>query len=147
METMAATGANNGARCPKRCTATNQERPAAKAVWATGTATLRQQLRRPVTCSARRDRLAEVIGMLLGRIGHRLGSGRVRRIFFRGPVETAIGAVASHQSEESQSRWGIRKNSELPRSPSPRRGDDHSHGPWSMDGWLELEWRHQPFAG
>src|SRR5262245_1224305 len=47
METMAATGANNGAWCPKRCAATNQERPAANAVWATGTATLRQQLSRP----------------------------------------------------------------------------------------------------
>ena len=52
--------------CPKRCTATNQERPAAKAVWTSGTATLRQQLSRPVRCSRRRNR---VIGMPLGRVG------------------------------------------------------------------------------
>ena len=30
----------------------------------------------------RRDRVAEVIAMPLGRVGHRLGSGHVRRIFF-----------------------------------------------------------------
>src|SRR5262245_13390383 len=96
METMAATGANNGSRCPKRCTATNQERPAAKAVWTTGTATLRQQLSRRVRCSPTRDRVADVIGMPLGRIGRRLGSGRVRRTFFR-LAETAIGPVASYQ--------------------------------------------------
>jgi hypothetical protein len=82
METMAATGANNGARCPKRCTATNQERPAAKAVWTSGTAALRQQRSRAVRCSRRGDRVAEVICMPLGRVGHRLGSRRVRRINF-----------------------------------------------------------------
>src|SRR6185503_15911130 len=81
METMAATGANNGARCPNRCTATNQERPAPKAVWTTGTATLRQQLTRPVRCPPRRDQLADLIDMPLGRVGHFFGSGPMRGIF------------------------------------------------------------------
>jgi hypothetical protein len=82
METMAATGANNGARCPKGCTATTGE--------ASGQGRLdhrdgnaRQQLSRPLSCSPRRDRIAEVIDMPLGRVGHRLGSGRCDESFFR----------------------------------------------------------------
>jgi hypothetical protein len=47
-----------------------------------------------------RDRVADVIGMPLGRVGHRLGYGRVRRIFFR-PVETAIGLAASYQHQQA----------------------------------------------
>src|SRR5262249_30042832 len=100
METMAATGANTGAWCPKRCTATNQERPAAKAVWTTGTATLRQQLSRSVRCSPTRDQAADVIGMLLGRVGRLLGSERCDESFSGRSVETTIGPVASYQSEE-----------------------------------------------
>src|SRR5262245_47182188 len=76
-ETIAATGANNGARCSKRCTATNQARPAAEAVWATGMATLRQQLTRPAMCSPRRDRVADGAGMPRG--STRPGARRERR--------------------------------------------------------------------
>jgi hypothetical protein len=85
-----------GGGCPKRCTPTYQERPAAKAAWTSGTATLRQQRSRPIRCSRRRELVAEVIGMPLGRVGHRLGSDRVRRIFLW-PVATAIGHAASQQ--------------------------------------------------
>src|SRR5262249_56406776 len=82
MQTIAATGANNGARCPTTLTATNQERPAASAVWATGTATLRQHVSRPVTCSPRRARVAEVVDIPLGQGGRSLGSSG-QRIFWR----------------------------------------------------------------
>src|SRR5262245_40486209 len=125
METMAETGANNGSRCPKKYTATNQERPAAKAVWTTGTATFRQQLSRPVRCSPTRDRVADVIGIPLGRVGRRLGSGRVRESF-------------SAAAKPRSGLWLLTR---------VRSRDDHSHGPWSVGGWLKLEWRHPPFAG
>ena len=75
--------ARTTARGARRDARRRQERPAAKAVSTTGTATLRQQLSRPLSCSPRRDRIAEVIDMPLGRVGHRLGSGRCDESFFR----------------------------------------------------------------
>jgi hypothetical protein len=77
----------------------NHERPAAKAVWTSGTATLRQQLSRPLSCLPRRGRVAEVIGMPLGQVGHRFGFGGARRNPFFGRAGTAIGPAASYQRD------------------------------------------------
>src|SRR6201988_1747390 len=65
-------------------------------------ATLRQQLSRPLRCSPRRGRVAEVIDMPLGQVGHHLGFGRTRRILFSVSrnCDRACG-VSSGDTEES----------------------------------------------